>query len=97
MVEAGLLDEVRRLVEKYGEDAPGLNAHAYIELFPYLRGERPLEEALELARRNTRAYTRRQLTWFRRQLPEGAVWLDATRPRDELAGEIVRRWRDASG
>ena len=96
MVQAGLLDEVRGLVRKYGEDAPGLNAHAYIELFPYFRGERTLDQALELARRNTRAYTRRQLTWFRRQLPEGAAWLDATRPREELADEIVGRWRHAA-
>jgi tRNA dimethylallyltransferase len=96
MVEAGLLDEVRGLVQKYGEDAPGLNAHAYIELFPYFRGERTLDEALELARRNTRAYTRRQLTWFRRQLPDGAVWLDATRPREDLADEIVGKWRHAA-
>ena len=95
MVDAGLLDEVRGLVERYGEDAPGLNAHAYIELFPYFRGERTLDEALELARKNTRAYTRRQLTWFRRQLPEGAVWLDATRPRAELADEIVAAWNRA--
>jgi tRNA dimethylallyltransferase len=96
MLEGGLLDEVRGLVERYGEDAPGLNAHAYIELFPYFRGERSLDEALELARRNTKSYTRRQLTWFRKQLPEGAVWLDATRPRDELADEIVRHWTNAS-
>jgi tRNA dimethylallyltransferase len=95
MVEAGLLDEVRSLVQKYGEDAPGLNAHAYIELFPYFRGERPLDEALDLARANTRAYTRRQLTWFRTKLPEGAVWLDATRPRHELANEIVAAWSRA--
>jgi tRNA dimethylallyltransferase len=92
MVEAGLVDEVRGLVERYGEDAPGLNAHAYIELFPYFRGERTLDEALELARKNTRAYTKRQLTWFRTQLPEGAVWLDATRPRAELADAIVAEW-----
>jgi tRNA dimethylallyltransferase len=95
MVEAGLLDEVRGLVEKYGEAAPGLNAHAYIELFPYFRGERSLDEALDLARANTRAYTRRQLTWFRTKLPEGAVWLDATRPRNELADEIVAAWTRA--
>lgn len=93
MAEAGLVEEVRRLVERYGEDAPGLNAHGYAELIPCLRGERSLEEALELVRKNTRAYTKRQLTWFRRQLPEGAVWLDATRPREELAEEIVERWR----
>jgi tRNA dimethylallyltransferase len=93
MVEAGLIDEVRGLVAMYGEAAPGLNAHAYIELFPYFRGERTLDEALELARKNTRAYTKRQLTWFRTQLPEGAVWLEATRPRAELADEIVETWR----
>jgi len=92
MVRGGLLEEVRALVERYGEDAPGLNAHAYIELFPYFRGERTLEEALELARANTRAYTKRQQTWNRTQLSEPVVRLDATRPRAELADEIVAGW-----
>jgi tRNA dimethylallyltransferase len=95
MAAAGLEDEVRALVARYGEDAPGLNAHGYAELMPYLRGERTLEEALELARKNTRDYTRRQLTWYRTQLPPGALWLDADRPRAELADEVVRAWRDA--
>lgn len=96
MVDGGLLDEVRGLVARYGENAPGLNAHAYIELFPYFRGERTLDEALDLARQNTRAYTKRQLTWFRTKLPDGAVWLDATRPRGELAETIVAAWRAAA-
>ncbi|HEX5723889.1 MAG TPA: tRNA (adenosine(37)-N6)-dimethylallyltransferase MiaA [Longimicrobiaceae bacterium] len=94
MVRAGLVEEVRGLVARYGEDAPGLNAHGYAELIPYLRGERTLEEALELVRRNTRAYTRRQETWHRGQLP-GSVRLDGTRPRAELADEIARRWKAA--
>jgi tRNA dimethylallyltransferase len=92
MVDAGLIDEVRGLVQTYGEHAPGLNAHAYIELFPYFRGERTLDEALDLARKNTRDYTKRQLTWFRKQLPDGAVWLDATRPRPELVERIIEIW-----
>jgi tRNA dimethylallyltransferase len=96
MVKNGLVDEVRSLVERYGEDAPGLNAHGYAELIPFLRGERTLDEALELVRKNTRAYTRRQDTWNRKQLPEGAVRLDATRPRRELAAEIAARWREAA-
>jgi tRNA dimethylallyltransferase len=96
MVEGGLLEEVRGLVETYGEHAPGLNAHAYIELFPYFRGECTLDEALDLARKNTRDYTKRQLTWFRTKLPEGAVWLDATRPRAELVEEIVAAWNRAA-
>jgi tRNA dimethylallyltransferase len=96
MVRAGLVEEVRALVERYGEQAPGLNAHAYIELFPYFRGERTLEEALDLARANTRSYTKRQQTWNRTQLSEPIVRLDATRPRAELADEIVRAWRAAN-
>lgn len=92
MVDAGLLDEVRGLVETYGEAAPGLNAHAYIELFPYFRGERTLDEALDLARKNTRDYTKRQLTWFRTKLPDGAVWLDATKPRAQLVEQIIEAW-----
>ncbi|HEX9940034.1 MAG TPA: tRNA (adenosine(37)-N6)-dimethylallyltransferase MiaA [Longimicrobium sp.] len=96
MVENGLVDEVKGLVARYGEDAPGLNAHGYAELIPYLRGERTLDEALELVRKNTRAYTKRQDTWNRTQLPAGAVRLDATRPRAELAGEIAAAWRAAT-
>lgn len=96
MVEAGLVAEVRGLLERgYTASDPGINATGYIELLPALRGEIALEEALEQVRRNTRAYSRRQLTWFRRQLPPGAVWLDAARPREELADEVVRRWRAA--
>ena len=94
MAEAGLEGEVRALVARYGEAAPGLNAHGYAELMPYLRGERTLDEALDLARKNTRDYTRRQLTWYRTQLPAGALWLDATRPRAELADAIVAAWRE---
>ena len=97
MAEAGLEEEVRALVARYGEAAPGLNAHGYAELMPYLRGERTLEDALELARKNTRDYTRRQLTWYRTQLPPGALWLDATRARDELADAIVSAWRERTG
>jgi tRNA dimethylallyltransferase len=95
MIAGGLEDEVRALVARFGEDAPGLNAHGYAELMPYLRGERTLEDALELVRRNTSSYTRRQETWNRKQLPPGSVWLDATRPRAELADEIAARWRAA--
>ncbi len=96
MVRGGLLDEVRGLLERYGPAAPGLNAHGYAELVPYFAGERTLEEALELVKKNTRAYTKRQATWFRTQLPPGAVWLDGTRPKEKLADEIAARWREGT-
>ncbi|HEX8395089.1 MAG TPA: tRNA (adenosine(37)-N6)-dimethylallyltransferase MiaA [Longimicrobium sp.] len=92
MVLGGLLDEVRALIGRYGEDAPGLNAHGYAELMPYFRRERTLPDALAEVGKNTKSYTKRQRTWFRTQLPPGAVWLDATRPRAELADAIVAAW-----
>jgi tRNA dimethylallyltransferase len=97
MVRNGLVDEVKSLVARYGEDAPGLNAHGYAELIPFLRGERTLDDALALVRKNTRAYTKRQQTWNRSQLPPRTIHLDATRPRAELADEIAAAWRTASG
>ena len=94
MIEAGLVEEVERLLQEgYEPSDPGMNATGYIELIPYFRGERTLEEAIREIQRNTRRYARRQLTWFRHQLPPGAIWLDATRPHAALADEIAETWR----
>ena len=95
MARAGLPDEVRALVAAgFGETAPGMNATGYVELLPWVRGEIALESALDQVRRNTRAYARRQRTWFRHQLPSGAESLDATRPSEKLAAHIARRWKE---
>ncbi len=75
MVGAGLLDEVRRLLDR----APGLSATArqalgYRELADHLEGRCSLEEALADTRRRTRRFARRQLRWFRRD--PRISWLD---------------------
>lgn len=67
MKRAGLVEEVRALVDKYGYDAPGLKAIGAKELFPYLRGERSLEESLEEIKKATRRYAKRQETFFAHQ------------------------------
>lgn len=93
MIEAGWVDEVRALLERgYDLDDPGMVATGYPELVAYIRGEWSLEEAIEATQRATRRYARRQFTWFRHQLPPGAIWLDATRPRAELVDTIVDIW-----
>ncbi|MBW3629953.1 MAG: tRNA (adenosine(37)-N6)-dimethylallyltransferase MiaA [Gemmatimonadetes bacterium] len=97
MAAAGLLEEVETLLRRgYDERAPGMNATGYIELIPVVRGNAVLDEALELVRRRTRAYARRQLTWFRHQLPSGALWLDSARPREELVAEIERAYLETA-
>jgi tRNA dimethylallyltransferase len=94
MVEGGLVEEVARLRARYGDQAPGLNAHGYAEIIRHLRGEHSLAVALEEVRRNTVAYTRRQRTWFRHQLEEPHRWFDARRNPAEVAEEIVAWWRE---
>ena len=96
MIDAGLLEEVRALIQTgYDESDPAMNATGYIELIPYVRGERALASAVEEIKNRSRAYARRQLTWFRHQLGPGTIKLDATRPVEELVDEIAQRFQSA--
>ncbi len=75
MMEAGLLEEVRSLWDRGCR--PGMvsmQGLGYRELLSYLEGEISLPEAVELIKKNTRHYAKRQLTWFRRE-PD-AVWVN---------------------
>jgi tRNA dimethylallyltransferase len=64
MMEDGLLDEVKSVIDKRHTNA--LNTVGYKELFDYLDGRWPLDEAVERIKGNTRRYARKQLTWFKR-------------------------------
>ena len=64
MMREGLLDEAKAMYPHKGENA--LNTVGYKELFDYLEGRWPLEEAVERIKGNTRRYARKQLTWLKR-------------------------------
>lgn len=64
MIEAGLLAEVKQLLE-YRNLLP-LKTVGYSELFDFLDGRLTMEEALTKIKDHSRAYARRQITWFRR-------------------------------
>lgn len=67
MIAQGLIDEVRHLVEMgYDKGTTSMQAIGYKEVLGYLRGEQTLEETIEILKRETRRYAKRQLTWFRR-------------------------------
>lgn len=96
MLDAGLVAEVAELLaDGYAPHDPGMNATGYPEIAAHLSGELSLEEAARRIRSRTRGYARRQLTWFRKKLPESAIWLDGTRPVAELVERIVNEWRAA--
>lgn len=68
MLEAGLMEEVRRLLQTgTPADARPLQAIGYKEVLAHLRGELTLEAMTEQIKRNTRHLAKRQLTWFRRE------------------------------
>lgn len=76
MVEAGLVEEARNLLVY--RNTPPLKTVGYKELFQYFEGEISLEEAVQKIKDHSRAYARRQITWFRRDA--GIRWFE---PDDE--------------
>ena len=67
MLEAGLLGEIRRLLNSgIPRDATALQAIGYKEFLPVLEGKGTMEAAVETVKRESRRYAKRQLTWFRR-------------------------------
>ena len=94
MAEEGLVAEVERLLEQgYGPDDPGMTGTGYREIAAYLTGETSLEEALDRMRSVTRKYARRQLTWFRHQVPDDVVRIDGLQPVANQAARVVEAWR----
>ena len=90
MVEEGLVKEVRRLVaEGYTVDDPGMSGTGYREIVRYLEGETELDEAMAEIAHRTRRYARRQLTWFRNQLPRSARPVDATLPLEDQVNAVL--------
>lgn len=99
MFREGLLEEARRLLEAgYGPGDPGMTGTGYREAVALLRGDIEMDDAVDRVQRATRRYARRQLTWFRNQLPAGEILeLDATRSRSEMTEQVVRWWARIGG
>jgi tRNA dimethylallyltransferase len=67
MFSAGLLEETRMLIERYGSSVWPLNSLGYKEAKQHMRGELSLEQAITAAQQGHRNYAKRQMTWFRRE------------------------------
>ena len=72
MIRLGLEEEVRSLLPY--RDLQALQTVGYKEMFDYLDGKYPLEEAVRLIQRNTRHYAKKQMTWWRRD--NSIKWID---------------------
>lgn len=75
MISEGLIDEVKGLLDKgYSRDLVSMQAIGYKEIIDYLEGSLNLEEAVNILKRNTRRFAKRQYTWFLKD--ENVKWFD---------------------
>ncbi len=87
MIKAGLTDETKRLVEQFGYAAPAFNAIGYKQIIMYLKHEISLERAIEIIKRDTRHYAKRQFTWFRKE--SDVHWLDHNPDQPQITQRLA--------
>ncbi len=99
MISGGLMEETINILNMgYSKDLNSLNAVGYKEIISNLDGRISLERAIELIKRNTRRFAKRQLTWFRAderiswfELKSSCSLVEQEKEFEEIAEEIIRR------
>ncbi|MFL8711619.1 tRNA (adenosine(37)-N6)-dimethylallyltransferase MiaA [Clostridioides sp. GD02377] len=96
MLENGLVEEVKKLLSMgFKKDMISMQGIGYKEILKYLDGEYTYEEAIEIIKRDSRRYAKRQITWFKRY--EIAKWFDLDKYEsiDTLKNEIILYIKDS--
>ena len=75
MIENGLEEEVRKLIEKYTKFPTAMQGLGYKEIIEYFDNKITRDEAIEKIKMESRRYAKRQITWFKSY--KNAIWLDA--------------------
>jgi len=92
MMDMGLIEEVKNLKERgYTSDMQSMKGIGYKELLYYLDGRISLPEAIELVKKGSRNYAKRQLTWFRKDPRVQWINKDKFHSEDEIVEYIVSR------
>lgn len=87
MIEAGLIEEAKKLYPLRNLNA--LNTVGYKELFNYFDGEWSLEFAISEIKKNTRRFSKRQLTWFKKD--ENTTWFSYDNPPERIIEYITQK------
>ena len=88
MIEQGLIEEVKQILEKYHTFPTAMQGLGYKEVVEYLEGSCTKEEMIEKIKKETRHYAKRQLTWFRKN--KETIWLDGEKSTDENVSIILK-------
>ncbi len=82
MIAAGLISEVKGLVDQYSLELKALETLGYREVVRYLKGELTAEQMVDEIQKYTRQYAKRQLTWFRKE--GDIIWVDSSTKSDKV-------------
>ena len=88
MIEAGLVQEVESLTNKYEEFPTAMQGLGYKEVVKFLEKEYTKDEMMEKIKQETRRYAKRQLTWFRKN--KQTIWIDGQTSMDENIEIIMK-------
>jgi tRNA dimethylallyltransferase len=90
MFECGLVAETRALLERgLGRNQTAMQAIGYRQVAEHLRGARSLAATIALVKTSTRQFAKRQMTWFRRQLPVRWIEVAANEAANEVAARVT--------
>lgn len=87
MIEKGLVEEVKTLLEKYTEFPTAMQGLGYKEVKQYLDGELNKEEMIEKIKQESRRYAKRQFTWFRKN--KQTIWINGQASTEENINIIL--------
>ena len=91
MFEMGLVDEVKSLMARgYKKSMVSMQGIGYKEVIDYLNGETSLSECMDIIKRDTRHFAKRQLTWFKREKVVTYINKDEFATEDECLKEMLR-------
>jgi len=90
MIKLGLLEEVKNLLkQKYDWSLPSMSGIGYRQFRGYLAGEFDLEKVIELFKRDTRRYAKRQITWFKRD--PRIKWCHEYKEAEKLVNDFLNK------
>jgi len=87
MIERGLVQEAKRLAQKYSWELPSMSGIGYRQMRDYIEGKMSLDEALDWLKKDTRHYAKRQMTWFKKD--ENIHWIENERQAEKLITEFL--------
>ncbi len=91
MIREGLINEVKQIFSLgYSERLTSMQALGYKEIIGYLIGEYSLENAIEILKRETRRYAKRQMTWFKRDKRINWASLDKSQNIEEIVDKLLK-------